>query len=376
MKKRLSLLLSVMMIFALVTGCAIKGNSNAYVKPSATSAPQSQAADTSISEYNVDDYVVLGQYKGVKVQAPSTEVTDDELQQEIQDTLQQHATEKTITDRGAQKDDTVNVNCTGTVNGVANDNLTCEDMDVVIGAGNFIPGFEDGLVSAKTGDTVTVNATFPTDYSETSLQGQTAVFTVKINSITESALPEYNDAFVAGISDFKTTAEYEADVKKGLQEQKAEDARSQTKNDVWTAIVANAKLNSVPDAEMQKYLDEAYAYFKEDAANSGVDYSEYVTQNFETEEKLDAYIRECATTDLKDILVSKAIAKAENITISDDEYKAGIQSYIENAGYSSDDEFKQAKGKTFEEYYGKTTIYDTLLSNKVVDFVTDAADLT
>ncbi|MHB1313984.1 MAG: trigger factor [Christensenellales bacterium] len=364
MKHRFNILIAVILILALAAGCANQPDKN--ITPGKTS--------NLTSEYNINDYVVLGGYKGIEVKTPIIEVTDEELQEEINNTLLMSATQEVVTNRPVQDGDTVNIDFAGAIDGVAYDEMASKNYDLTIGSGDFIGGFEDGLIGAQTGVTVTLNLKFPQDYQAEEFAGKDVVFTVTVNSIFTSVLPAYTDEFVSGVSEYKTIAEFEEGIRNDLKKYKEENSLVQIEEEVWAMIVEHTTVKSIPEVKLQAYLEEAYAFFKEEAIQNNMEYADYLIANFESEAKFEAYLRECAKEDLTDPLIVEAIAKAENISVSDEEYNESLMQNLQSMGYASDEEFKKDNdGYTFEEYY---RLRESLLSDKVLDFVTDAAKLT
>ena len=329
------------------------------------------------SPLNPDKYITLGQYKGVEIErVVPKEVTDEDIQSRIDSALESHAEEQDVTDRPAQKDDILSIDYIGTIDGEAFDGGTGENKKCVIGAGGYIDGFEEGLVGANVGDTVELNLTFPEDYTRNEeLSGKAVTFSVTVNSIKNKVLPEYNDAFVSENYDYATTAEYEAYLRKSLENSNQEAADTARTTAAWEAAKANAIFSGYPEREMNNYVNKAIASYTYMAKNYyGVTLSEFLDGLYGiTEEDFRADLEEEAKLAVEDLLLVKAIAKAEGITISDEEYEAGKLAYIADMGYADEAAFKEKYGKSFDEYYGEDYLQDSLLATKVEEFVVNAA---
>ena len=163
--------------------------------------------------------VTLGEYKGVEVEKAPVEVTDAEIDAEVDKQREQNARTIDIDDRAVEKGDMIKLDFDGSVDGVPFDGGKAENYDLTVGSGSFIPGFEDQLVGAKIGEEVDVKVTFPEDYHAEDLKGKEAVFKCTVHEIKAKELPEIDDEFAAEVSEFDTLEEYKADVKAKIKEQ-------------------------------------------------------------------------------------------------------------------------------------------------------------
>ncbi|MCR4609985.1 MAG: trigger factor, partial [Eubacterium sp.] len=158
--------------------------------------------------------VKLAEYKGVEIEKVDAEVTDADVDAEIEKVRKENARKVDVTDRAAKEGDEVNINFEGFVDGVAFEGGKGEDYKLVLGSHSFIDTFEDQIAGKNIGDEFDVNVTFPEEYQEASLAGKPAVFKCKLNAITEEVLPEVDDEFASDVSEFETVAEYKEDLKK------------------------------------------------------------------------------------------------------------------------------------------------------------------
>lgn len=334
MKKKLSLLTVGVCALALLAGCS--SSSGTY-----------------------DKYVKLGDYKGLEVTKIKSEVTDELLEEEISYVLEENSEYKDITDRGAQEGDSVNIDFNGTIDGESFDDGSAEDFDLVLGEGYLLDDLEAGMVDMKTGETKEISVTFPEDYDE-ELVGKEAVFSVTMNSIQEVIVPEYNDEFVAGISDFSTTAEYEEDLKNTLLETQEADNTYSAATDALALAIANAEISGYPEelyAKCETQYDEMNASFAE---MLGVDVADM--EGTEEEKK------EAVTDLVHEEMVSTAIAEKEKLSVSDAEYKEYLENNYEDYGYASAEEF--------ETDYTKEGLMDEIIKSKVQEFLLENAKIT
>ena len=188
------------------------------------------------------DNLKITQYKGVEVSAADKpeKVTDDDVEQYIQSQLTSSATTTEVTDRAAQKGDTVDIAFVGTIDGEAFDGGSSDSYSLELGSGTIIDGFEDSIIGHNVGETFVWDGKFPDDYQSTDLAGKACQFTITVNSISEQNVPELTDEWVANNSESsKTVKEYKKEIKKTLEDQKQEDYDSTLKSEAWQAVVDN-----------------------------------------------------------------------------------------------------------------------------------------
>lgn len=194
------------------------------------------------------DNLKITQYKGVEVSAADKpeKVTDDDVEQYIQSQLTSSATTTEVTDRAAQKGDTVDIAFVGTIDGEAFDGGSSDSYSLELGSGTMIDGFEDSIIGHNVGETFVWDGKFPDDYQSTDLAGKACQFTITVNSISEQNVPELTDEWVANNSESsKTVKEYKKEIKKTLEDQKQEDYDSTLKSEAWQAVVDNTTCSEV-----------------------------------------------------------------------------------------------------------------------------------
>ncbi len=383
MKKLILLLLAAVLVCSVLVlyGCTqtAKDNDNGSEDNSLQSALDESNAQTTdgtegteevegtqflLSEFpDYSEYVTLGQYKGIEVAAVGdTAVTDEQLQAEIQALLEDNATVKEVTGRPVQSGDTVNIDYTGYVDGVAFDGGADTNFDLTIGSGAFIPGFEDAIIGHEAGTTFTIDVTFPEIYNE-ALAGKAAQFEIVLHSISETILPEYTDSLIQSVSDYNTTAEFEEELKKLLLEENEERKLTQIINSSFTKVLENATINGYPEDKLSELEEELVSSYEEYATYYGYDDLEsYLTEMYGM--TLDAFNEQAtlyAQSSLAEEMVVFVIATAENIEITASEYQEGAKEYAELYGYTTVSEL--------EAYYGTDLIRESLLWDKVLEFV-------
>jgi len=321
---------------------------------------------------NPDDYIELGQYKGLEYIKGSGEVTDEEVEEEMLYLASNYATQETLNEGRVELGDVANIDYEGKHNGVAFEGGTSQGYDLTIGSNTFIDGFEDGLIGTAIGDTVDLDLTFPEEYHSDELAGQDVVFTVKVNSVKRSVSPEITDEFIEEISEGQYTNV--DDYKEALIEQmKAENAEyldSIIYTDLRKMAVENATvIKDIPQDYIQAKVSRMLINAQDYATAYGLDFESFLSQYMNmTKEEYNAQSIEYAKTAAKESLVIMAIANKEGITVTDEEFDEAVDNYVETYGYSSEEEFTSSTNMDdFREY---------ILTSKVEEFLYDNAVIT
>lgn len=272
--------------------------------------------------------VKLGKYKGVKVDKADTEVTDEEVDAEINKEREHNARNIEVTDRAVKDGDMTVIDFEGFVDGVAFEGGKGENYPLTIGSGAFIPGFEEQLVGAEIGKEVEVNVTFPEDYQAEDLQGKEAVFKCTVKEIKEKELPELDDEFASEVSEFETLAEYKADVKDKLTEKKVKEAKDAKEAAVIEAIVNDSEME-IPEPMLTTQQRQMVDEFAQRMQMQGLSMEQYFQFTGATYDKMIEQVKPQAERRIKSRLVLEAIVKAENIEASEEEYEEELKSMAE-----------------------------------------------
>lgn len=272
--------------------------------------------------------VKLGKYKGVKVDKADTEVTDDEVDAQINRERENNARNIEVTDRAVKDGDMTVIDFEGFVDGVAFEGGKGENYPLTIGSGAFIPGFEEQLVGAEIGKEVEVNVTFPEDYQAEDLQGKAAVFKCTVKEIKEKELPELDDEFASEVSEFETLAEYKADVKDKLTEKKVKEAKDAKEAAVIEAIVNDSEME-IPEPMLTTQQRQMVDEFAQRMQMQGLSMEQYFQFTGATYDKMIEQVKPQAERRIKSRLVLEAIVKAENIEASEEEYEEELKSMAE-----------------------------------------------
>lgn len=264
--------------------------------------------------------VKLGKYKGVKVEKADITVTDEEVDAEINKERENNARNIEVTDRAVKDGDITTLDFEGFVDGVAFEGGKGENYPLTIGSGAFIPGFEEQLIGAEIGKEVEVNVTFPEDYQAEDLKGKAAVFKCTVKEIKEKQLPDLDDEFASEVSEFETLAEYKADVKGKLEERKAKEAKDAKEAAVIEEIVKDSEME-IPEAMLATQQRQMVDEFAQRIQMQGLSIDQYFQFTGSSYEQMIEQVKPQAEKRIQSRLVLEAVAKAENITATDEDYE-------------------------------------------------------
>jgi trigger factor len=310
--------------------------------------------------------VTLGKYKGVEVEKADTTVTDEEVDAAIDQERENNARTITVEDRAVKDGDMTVLDFEGFVDGVAFEGGKGENYPLTIGSNTFIPGFEDQLIGAELNKEVDVNVTFPEDYQQESLAGKPALFKCTVKEIKEKELPELDDEFASEVSEFETLAEYKEDVKKNLVSKKEKDAKNEKEDKVIEAIIADAKMD-IPEAMLTTQQRQMADDFAQRIQMQGISIDQYFQFTGLTKEAFLEQLKPQAEKRIKTRLVLEAVAKAENIEASEEEYNDELKVMAET--YQMEVEKITEMIGEFEE----KSIKEDICIKKAAEFVSDNA---
>lgn len=272
--------------------------------------------------------VKLGKYKGVSVDKADTEVTEEEVDAEINRERENNARNIEVTDRAVKDGDMTVIDFEGFIDGVAFDGGKGENYPLTIGSGAFIPGFEEQLIGAELDKEVEVNVTFPEDYQAEDLKGKAALFKCTVKEIKEKELPELDDEFASEVSEFETLAEYKEDVKVKLTEKKEKEAKDAKEAAVIEAIVNDSEIE-IPEAMLTTQQRQMVDEFAQRMQMQGLTMEQYYQFTGATYDKMIEQVKPQAERRIRSRLVLEAVAKAENIEASDADFEDELKSMAE-----------------------------------------------
>lgn len=320
-------------------------------------------------EVFVQPEVTLGEYKGLEVEKHSRTVNDEDVKAEIERARERVSRYVDVEDRPVKLDDQVTMNYAGFCEGEQFEGGTAEKQKLVVGSGNFIPGFEDQLVGAEVGKEIEVNVTFPAEYHAENLAGKPAVFKVTVTGIQEKEVPELDDEFAKDVSECETLEEYRASTRERLQKQYDERTENEFENDVIEQAVENAQVD-IPEPMVDSQVTSMLRDMEMRMMYQGLRMQDYLTYTGQTVEQLREQQKEEAERRVRTQLVLDAIMKAEGIEATEEEIEKEISKYADQSKKPVE-EFKKTLSDGDREYFSSMVAVQ-----KTVDLIKQAAKVT
>lgn len=312
--------------------------------------------------------VELGEYKGIEVGKIEVHITDEDVENELGKIAEKNARMVSVEDRPIQNGDTVTINFEGFVDGEAFEGGKGEDYPLVIGSGQFIPGFEEQLVGAEAGAHVEVNVSFPEDYQSAELAGKAAVFKVDIKEIKLKELPLLDDEFAKDVSEFDTLEEYKTSLREKLTHDAGHKAEHETEDAIVNKAVENAVVD-IPRPMIEKRIDSMTYDFDMRLRYQGLDMEKYIQMMGMDSDTFRQQFSKRAEGEVKSQLVLEKIGAIEGITAGEEEVNEEIKKMAESYK-QSEEEFKKHLGEDDIEY-----IKRNLVMKKTVDFLVENAKI-
>jgi len=311
--------------------------------------------------------VKIADYKGVEVEKVETVVTDEDVATEVEKTREMNGRLVVVEDRAIEDGDTAIIDFAGTIDGEAFEGGSGENFTLVIGSGQFIPGYEEQLIGKNAGEEAEVKVTFPEDYHAEDLAGKEAVFATKINEVKVKELPELDDEFAKDTSEFDTLEELKADTKVKLQEAADKSAEAATRDRVIDAVVEKLEAD-IPAAMIEGEVDGMIRDLNQQLQYQGMSLDMYLQFSGQKIEDMREQMKEDATTRVKTSLALEEITKLEAVEVTEEEVDAEFAK-IGEAQKKSADEIKKLYGEDGIEY-----ITATVKTRKTVDILVDNAN--
>lgn len=318
------------------------------------------------AEVAVKPEVTLGEYKGIEVAKSDIEVSEEEINAEVDKEREKNARTISVEGRAVENGDMIMLNFEGFVDGVPFEGGKGENYPLTIGSGAFIPGFEEQLVGAEIGKELEVNVTFPEEYQVPELAAKAAVFKCTVNEIKVKELPEADDDFAQDVSNFDTLAEYKEDLKAKLEENKKAEARKVKEDAVIGKIIENAEME-IPDAMIETQARQLLDDFAQRIQSQGLSFEQYLQFTGMTPDAALEQMKPQALKRIQSRLVLEAVVKAENIVTPDEDVKAEIAKMAESYQMEAD---KLAELMSDGE---KEQMKMDMAIEKAVELVTEAA---
>ncbi|MBR4723187.1 MAG: trigger factor [Clostridia bacterium] len=313
--------------------------------------------------------VELGEYIGIKLPKIEHNVSESDVEKEIKATQEKNARLVPADGKKIKKGSIVTIDFLGSVDGVEFEGGKGENYDLEIGSNTFIPGFEDQLIGKKAGDEVDVNVTFPEEYHAADLAGKDALFKVKIHENKVKELPEINDDFASEVSEFDTLEEYKNSIKERLEKAAADKVKTETENAVVDKAAENAKIE-IPEAMIADQCERMAEDFAQRLQYQGLDINQYMKYTGSTLEQMKESFKPQAEKQIKTTLVLEAIAKKENIDVTDEEVNDKICEMAKQYNMEPDKLKELMQEKDIEN------LKEEISMNKVIDMLVNKAKIS
>lgn len=339
MKKKLGMFATSLLAVVLLAGCSSSKMSN--------------------------DYITINRYKGLKIkEVAKTDITDKDVNTQIQSNLSAAAASKAVTDRAVENGDIVNIDYSSDF-----ENGSDKGYDLEIGSNTFIGangdcrGFEEQIIGHRIGETFDIKVQFPADYQVTELQNAVKTFSIKINSISEKIVPELTDEWVAANSkDSKIVEEYKKEVRKALEKDKDSTLKSTLRSEILAALLKNVEVKKYPDKKVEEQAANITKYYKNCAEQYRVGFADFLEQKLGmTEEEFAKEAKKAAKQTVKQNIAVQLIADKKDLVPSDKEYEKSYKQLAKDQGYESVDALKKAASED--------TLKNIILQQKVADYL-------
>ena len=319
-------------------------------------------------EVETKPHPVLGDYNDLVIEEVSEEVTDEDIEVELNHQLEENARLIEVTDRPVKENDKVNIDFDGYLDGERFEGGKAEDYDLVIGSNTFIQGFEDQIIGHNVGDKFDVNVTFPEDYQAKEFQGKDAKFVVEINSITEKQLPELDDEFAKDISEYDSLEELKNNLREKLADDKKEYAQNMRENQAVEALVEKSEVTA-PASMVNREIDYELQNLDQRLQGMGLTLSQYIELTKMDINQIRDQYRAQAEARVKANLVIDEVALKEGIEVTEEEKENEIKEAAENYGVEDLEKFKELFAKNISD----KTLEENIMRRKAVELLTENA---
>ncbi|MBQ6930142.1 MAG: trigger factor [Oscillospiraceae bacterium] len=321
---------------------------------------------TVVAKVVVKPEVKVNEYKGLKATKKAVKVEEFEIDTELENLRDRNGRMVTVEDRAAKIGDTANIDFEGFVDEVAFEGGKGEGFDLMLGSGQFIPGFEEQIVDHNIGEEFDVNVTFPEEYHAADLAGKAAVFKTKLNGLKAKELPELDDEFAKDVSEFDTLDELKADIRKAKEERAQQQAELDVENTLVDAVVASME-GTIPAEMTESRIDEMVRDFEGRMAQQGLQLATYLQYTGMTMEAFRKSFEEQAEQQVKIRLALEKVAEMENIEVSEEEVEAELAKIAE--AY-------KMKLEQVKSFIPAVEIKKDLAINKAIDLIKANAEIT
>ncbi len=381
MKKKIVVLLAAVCVVTLLGGCGTEKNNNTQKSNTETenkntnSNSEEKSGNTTEITYNVDDYVELGEYKGLEITLGSYDVTEEDVKNQINSIVLSYPAYEDTDKKEVENGDFVNIDYEGLKDGVAFDGGTANGAILEIGSGTFIDGFEDGLIGKKVGEEIKLDLTFPENYQNEELAGQAVVFNVTVNKIVNKKDMNYDTLTDKYVTDnfsnqgYKNVTEFKEGVKEQLETSNKATKESDTQKAINQKLAETCKVNGFPEGLLKQNIDQYMEDFQAQLKSAyGIELAEYLQSVNSTEEDFNAQVEQYVTESLENQLILEAIAKKEKIEIDEKEFDEYVKGVVAEYNYESEE--------AFIKQFGEDYVRSVYISENTMKMLEESAKIT
>jgi trigger factor len=362
--KKLAKSLTMLLVLALLVSCSSSGDNDSEIDDTAddTVSTATIEAETAFDYENSDlsGMVTLGEYKNMEITMESADLTDEEFDATLDELIDSYSYYEAITDRAVAEGDTIVCDYSGYLDGVQFDGGTDNDVTLEASADSgYIDGFAESFIGQMPGIEFSFNVTFPEDYGHEELNGKEVTFVATVKSINGDYItPELTDEFVQeNFEGYTNAEEWKIAYRSAVEDEKEYYVLNQMYSDLWSKIVESSVVNTYPEDEVTRIYNQKRSQYESYADYYGTDYDTFLNNYVGmTDNELMEESREY----VKEDLVMYTLADELGITVSDEEYNEGLEYYADYYGATTEE---------LENYYGKNTIYATVLWQKMMETV-------
>jgi len=315
--------------------------------------------------YDLSEYITLGQYKELPVVVADTTVTEADVQQQIDATISYFATRDEI-DRAPQAGDLVVYDCTVVMDGETQDALSGDDLELTLGFDHLGSDIEALLLTASVGDTITADRVFDNSILHGIYAGKTVTYTITVEHFYALTPQPYDDLFVKAYLSYNSVEEYEAALRASLEQAAADTNMRLIVQQTWDAVLENTTVISYPEKEMEEMLDQLEQELRAYTSSIGLNYEDYIGVFYgKKPDEFREYAKDAIKDRMKEDMIIYAIARAENLTVTESQYRSYESYFCENFDVDSLEEL--------EQLYEKEALLEIVLADVVKEFVANSA---
>lgn len=340
------------------------------------------ACGKAYSDVDLSKYIKVGKYKGLEVEGFAVTVTPEEVDKEIHERLEKAATVSDVKKGTVADGDTVVITYEGKIDGKSFEGGSAQGASLTIGSGQFIDGFEEGLVGVEVGKPKVLKLKFPQGYTNKDVAGKDTEFTVTVDSKQERILPKLDMDFVKKNSKEKSVEAYKVKVAKDLKAKKEKDEISRQRGDLWYQVVKKSHVvkdkkgvEQYPKEKVERISNKITEGYKANAKEFNMKFSTYLKQVLEIDEKkFKEEVEKLAKEQVLDEEIVYYIAEKEGVEVTSKDQDEYVEKVLADQGYTKET-FKELKGKTYEETIGKEDLTTAVYKSKVLDLILKKAKI-